>query len=428
MNFFISIMIKHFLSIPFLWALVIPVSAQLTEDMVKKNPALSSGNYIVYENPTGKLTPAPKGYTPFYISHYGRHGSRYMISSSDAKESWTVLDQADLEGKLTKKGQEVRDMLHKVVVAMDDRSGELTPLGHTQHIGIATRMFNNYSQVFAQNAKIDAKATTVVRCVLSMSSFCQQLKALNPKLNITTDASHHDMYYMVKNKDESHKAPDSEVKTKRAHEKFCDSLTNSSRVMSLLFKEKTYLNKEKSDKLARSIFNVACDLQDMPNIDFELYSLFSSTELYNYWQMQNAWWFTWTGLYSLQDEEGPRRGCNLLKNILDEAQAAIDNNQPAASLRFGHDTGLMPLLALMKIDNCGVRCGSMDSVAKVWNDVDIVPMAANIQFVFYHKPGEKDVLLKVLRNEKEAKLPFETDNFPFYKWSDFKNYYSKLVP
>ena len=26
-------------------------------------------------------TPAPKGYTPFYISHYGRHGSRYAWNS-----------------------------------------------------------------------------------------------------------------------------------------------------------------------------------------------------------------------------------------------------------------------------------------------------------------------------------------------------------
>ena len=25
----------------------------------------------------GTMSPAPKGYKPFYISHYGRHGSRY---------------------------------------------------------------------------------------------------------------------------------------------------------------------------------------------------------------------------------------------------------------------------------------------------------------------------------------------------------------
>ena len=36
-----------------------------------------------YLCPTGPvaLPPAPKGYKPFYISHYGRHGARYAWQS-----------------------------------------------------------------------------------------------------------------------------------------------------------------------------------------------------------------------------------------------------------------------------------------------------------------------------------------------------------
>ena len=30
-----------------------------------------------YDNPA--RTPAPEGYEPFYISHYGRHGSRWLL-------------------------------------------------------------------------------------------------------------------------------------------------------------------------------------------------------------------------------------------------------------------------------------------------------------------------------------------------------------
>ena len=36
-------------------------------------------NYVAYRGPQKQLTAAPKGYKPFYLSHYGRHGSRYMI-------------------------------------------------------------------------------------------------------------------------------------------------------------------------------------------------------------------------------------------------------------------------------------------------------------------------------------------------------------
>ena len=34
-----------------------------------------------YEAPEAIVdTPAPKGYEPFYVSHYGRHGSRYHVA------------------------------------------------------------------------------------------------------------------------------------------------------------------------------------------------------------------------------------------------------------------------------------------------------------------------------------------------------------
>jgi len=42
----------------------------------------------------------------------------------------------------------------------------------------------------------------------------------------------------------------------------------------------------------------------------------------------------------------------LLRNILESADAAIEKGTPAADLRFGHDTHLIRLLALMQIEGC----------------------------------------------------------------------------
>ena len=54
--------------------------AQTSREELLSHMELTAGNYANYPVPTGHLTPAPAGYEPFYISHYGRHGARYMTS------------------------------------------------------------------------------------------------------------------------------------------------------------------------------------------------------------------------------------------------------------------------------------------------------------------------------------------------------------
>ena len=39
------------------------------------------------------------------------------------------------------------------------------------------------------------------------------------------------------------------------------------------------------------------------------------------------------------------------------------------------------------------------------------------------KKGSNDVLVKVLLNEKETKLPVKTDVAPYYHWKDVESYY-----
>ena len=57
-------------------------------------------------------------------------------------------------------------------------------------------------------------------------------------------------------------------------------------------------------------------------------------------------------------------------------------------------------------------------------------MASNIQLVFYRKPGSDDILLKCLLNGHEATLPVPTTQAPFYRWTDFRDFYRQrcIVP
>lgn len=57
-------------------------------------------------------------------------------------------------------------------------------------------MMKRFPEVFEGKAHIDAKSTTVTRCILSMGSAIQGMVASNPKLRVKMDASLHDMYYM----------------------------------------------------------------------------------------------------------------------------------------------------------------------------------------------------------------------------------------
>ena len=71
---------------------------------LRENPARAAFNTHSYEFLTTRDTPAPAGYKPFYISHYGRHGSRSdwgggpkaspcsvkPVSSTNCTTGWTA--------------------------------------------------------------------------------------------------------------------------------------------------------------------------------------------------------------------------------------------------------------------------------------------------------------------------------------------------
>ena len=47
------------------------------------------GVYYAYPVTQTQLAEAPEGYEPFYISHYGRHGSRWL--PNDERYIWEII-------------------------------------------------------------------------------------------------------------------------------------------------------------------------------------------------------------------------------------------------------------------------------------------------------------------------------------------------
>jgi hypothetical protein len=67
----------------------------------------------------------------------------------------------------------------------------------------------------------------------------------------------------------------------------------------------------------------------------------------------------------------------------------------------------------------------MEQLEDTWRNYRIFPMGCNVQLVFYRpkKNKEGDILVKAMLNEREASLPVSTDQWPYYKWQDLRQYY-----
>ena len=59
--------------------------AQTAREQIAAVPERAGGIYHSYEYRPAAAAPAPDGYTPFYISHYGRHGSRWHAAENPAQ-------------------------------------------------------------------------------------------------------------------------------------------------------------------------------------------------------------------------------------------------------------------------------------------------------------------------------------------------------
>ena len=411
--------------------LTAPLAAQTPQEDFKRDIRLSGSNMLAYPGPTQHaLTAPPAGEHPFYISHYGRHGSRFLIYPDQYYRPYKTLLRADSLGKLTPLGHEVVQRLLLLANEAKGRYGELTPLGAEQHRQIARRMFERFPEIFEGKTHIDAKSTIVIRCILSMENELLELTSLNPQLDISHDASEHDMYYMNLT-DKQLNAKKMPKASKQALDDFSRKQLNYDQLVCRLFADTVYAHREVDLwRLNDDLFKLASAVQNCESRSkVTLYDLFSDKDILANWRVQNAGWYLGYGNCPLNGGTQPYSQRNLLRRIIEEADSCIRLPHPGATLRFGHETMVLPLVCLMGINGYDRQVDKLDQLEKKgWIGYRVFPMGANVQLVFYRKnPQDEDVLLKVLLNENEAELPVKSDCKPYYHWKDIRDYYLKKL-
>jgi len=419
-----------------LGACTLTTMAQATADEtsarreIRENPWLAGSNYLDYDRqlPSFKYTKPPKGYTPFYFTHYGRHGARWLIGKDDYERVLRPLRKARKEGKLTREGQETLRKLEIFNKTTHKRLGDLTTVGERQHHGIGRRIAQHFPEIFKKKGvAIDARSTTVNRCILSMIAECEELMAANPTARIHNDVSESLQYYL--NQGWSDRLREASRKGHKERADFTEQCTHPERLMQVLFSDQQWAKDSvRQGSLMRNLFEVVINMQSHDD-GYDMLSLFTEDEIYDQWRIRNAGWYLDYGAAPQTDKVMPFSQVNLLTNIIETADTCVALGKPQATMRFGHEVCVLPLACLMELGNCGISVDRLENLDKHWKNYRIFPMACNIQVIFYKpKNGKGDVLVKALLNEREMTLPVASTDTPYYyKWDDVRKYWKQKL-
>ena len=413
-----------------LFLLAAAAGAQDIREAIRQDRYLAAGNHHPYIVPEFRDTPAPKGFKPFYVSHYGRHGSRYHVSEAYFNKVVPMLDSLERAGLLTVGGQSLRRDILQLYKESEGLFGVLTQVGGKEHQGIASRLYKRCPGIFKQKDRpgVLTVSSTVHRCLQSAANFNLALKAKAPQLDIEIHTGDRYMTYIA------HRMNSSKVAAER--KRVTDSLTFAD-VRLDVTGARLFSDVERAAKLAGGenelktlLYNLygagtICMCLDGQPVD--IFRHFTNKELAVFAKINNA---HMAAAFNKSRETGLERehvtGGPLLQDFVDKADAALAGNGRCADFRFGHDTGIGPILSILRVEGYD-KIGPLGESLSWWPSWKYIPMGSNLQMIFYrNKAGE--VLVKLLRNEEETTIPaVPSYDGPYYKWSDLRAYCLKRI-
>ena len=384
----------------------------LKEDLTRAGNNLNSYEFFPIAD-----TPAPKGYEPFYISHYGRHGSRSNWGGKSYEDLIRCLEVGRGLGILTPGGDSLLVASREVLKIYGGMDGRLSQRGVREHAAIAERMYKRYPQVFRNNKRLRAYASTVQRCIISMNSFTNSLIRQDNQLEIRLDTGEEFMKYidptsgwqqvtgeaMMQSREWLQQVPD-------------DTLGVLPRLFTDVQKALTFVDSPRA--LTENVYNTAMVAEDF-DIEDDLYRFLPFDAVYRRWAANNI--FLYLG-HCNSAAAGARRipmAKSSVDDIVAKADECIATGAYAADLRFGHDYPLMALVSYLGIEGVGERYEIPD-ICNNWLGFWNIPMASNLQLIFYrNKAGH--VLVKFLYQEQERLLRgLQPVEGPYYDWETVK--------
>ena len=364
----------------------------------------------------------PTGYKAFYISHIGRHGSRYPVNQAYVGNGLQPLRKADSLGLLTEDGKRLLRCFEQLDSVSTGRYGLINELGASEHQGIARRMAARFPSVFRGKGRdsVACYSTHKQRAILSMTNFAAALASAAPKLHIGFVAGEMYYDYLCREEQASSGLKAGSRKADKAMKEFFDFDA---------FYRRIFTDPEAARKCFRSnrLMAETCVTNGTvaaylgyPGLmhcltpeEFEVTARIYNAKMY----LQHCG----------SAEQGEWRMHimdPLLREFVARADEAVAGNSIAADLRFSHDVGMMPFFSLIGLEGYDSRA-SFEQACDVWNSSYMMPMATNLQLVFY-RGCRGDVLVRILFNEADWSIPALGPG-PYYPWDTLRAYLLSLV-
>ncbi len=364
----------------------------------------------------------PTGYKAFYISHIGRHGSRYPVNQAYVGNGLQPLRKADSLGLLTADGKRLLRCFEQLDSVSTGRYGLINELGASEHQGIARRMAARFPSVFRGKGRdsVACYSTHKQRAILSMTNFAAALASAAPKLHIGFVAGEMYYDYLCREDQATSGLKVGSRKADKAMKEFFDFDA---------FYRRIFTDPEAARKCFRSnrLMAETCVtngtvaaylgypalMHCLTPEEFEVTARIYNAKMY----LQHCG----------SAEQGEWRMHimdPLLRDFVARADEAVAGNRIAADLRFSHDVGMMPFFSLIGLEGYDSRA-SFEQACDVWNSSYMMPMAANLQLVFY-RGCRGDVLVRILFNEADWSIPALGPG-PYYPWDTLRAYLLSLV-
>ena len=207
--------------------------------------------------------------------------------------------------------------------------------------------------------------------------------------------------------------------------------SNDGRLMRALFNDQNYVATYIDEaKLARQLFILAGNVQHSDIAGHvTLWDIFTPEEIHQHWRKQNAWHYINFGGCSLNGGYQSYTRRAVLRNMMHMGDSIQNRKDPLVHLRYTYENVVMSLACLMDLDGMGIHTANLDSLEEYgWANYRIAPLGGSIDMIHYRRSmDDPDVLVKVLFNGHEAKLPIETDCAPYYHWLEVKRYYLRKL-
>jgi multiple inositol-polyphosphate phosphatase/2,3-bisphosphoglycerate 3-phosphatase len=400
------------------------------------------GTKTLYEAPSDKVKAAPAGYAPVFINHVGRHGARHLTKDVNTAYAYKLLMQADSAKALTNDGKKLKQMVLALDKIERGHVKSISAEGRTELQGIGERMFKHYPQIFSVAPKLRVGITKEVRTGQSADAFLAGLKAElkdSAQIKRYTDDTGLRFYDASPAYLAFEENGDWQTAMAQLQQKLKISELNRKLVQKWLkpaFAET--LKPEEMDKLVSDVFGFATIVPSLKaeltkagikpaEVDFD--DLFSCSELIALSRIDMADDYLKKGPGTDNNGLQVRIAAPLLVDFINTTDEFVKGVPVNAHLRFAHAETISPfatLLGITKADKVGT---DITNLGAAWWSSEIIPLSANIQWVFYRKSNSNDLLVKILLNEQEVKLSgLPAPNFPYYTWPALRAFYvAKLI-